>query len=82
MQTSRHFSHLNLQQAVAQRIEAIAAELAELRQAGQLQIDISPSDLFYIEALGYTIDFSTGQLMQIEPPGPACTAAVEPAAQA
>ena len=71
MITSLHFSQLNLQQEVAQRIDAIAAELAELRQAGELQIEISPSDLFYIEALGYTVDLSSGLLSRAEQTAPA-----------
>jgi hypothetical protein len=34
--------------------------LDELREIGALHIEITASDLFYLEALGFIVEFTTG----------------------
>lgn len=62
MTTPVHFTQIDIGQAVTARIAHIADELAEHREAGELQIDISAPTLFYLEALGYMVDFMTGMV--------------------
>lgn len=62
MTTAVHFTQIDIGQAVTARIDCISDELAEHREAGELQIDIPASALFYLEALGYMVDFTTGMV--------------------
>lgn len=62
MTTAVHFTQIDIGQAVVARIAHIADELAEYHEAGELHIDITPSALFYLEALGYIVDFTTGMV--------------------
>jgi hypothetical protein len=62
MTTTVHFTQIDIGQAVAARIDSIADALAEYRESGELQIDIPASALFYLEALGYMVDFTTGMV--------------------
>lgn len=63
MQATLHFTQVDIQAEIADRAARISQELATLRRDGDLQVDISPQDLFYLEALGYLVDFSTGLLV-------------------
>ncbi|MCB9140459.1 MAG: hypothetical protein H6642_19170 [Caldilineaceae bacterium] len=63
MQATLHFTQVDIQAEIADRVARISQELATLRRDGDLQVDISPQDLFYLEALGYLVDFSTGLLV-------------------
>ncbi len=67
MATQLHFTQIDVEQEITSRIQTIANELAELRAAGELQIKISSSTLFYLEALGYMVDFSTGLVTEETP---------------
>ena len=62
MTTTVHFTQIDIGQAVAARIAHIADELAEHQEAGELHINLTPSTLFYLEALGYVVDFTTGMV--------------------
>ena len=57
-----HFSQIDIEQEVTSQIQSRAADLAELRELGELTINITASTLFYLEALGYVVDFSTGMV--------------------
>ena len=48
---------------IAAHMARIAQELDTLQRDGGLQVDISPQDLFYLEALGYLVDLSTGTVV-------------------
>ena len=63
MQTTLHFTQIDIQAEIATRVARIAQELATLRRDGDLLVDISPQDLFYLEALGYLVDLSTGMVV-------------------
>ena len=73
MNTHLHYTEINVQQEVARRMIAITAELNELREVDGLHIAISASDLFYLEALGYVVDFSTGFVRRIDGQAPTVT---------
>lgn len=60
MSTPLHFLQIDIDQEITSRIQTISNELVELRTAGELKIKITSSTLFYLEALGYVVDFSTG----------------------
>lgn len=60
MTTQLHYSQIDIQHAVARHILGIASELDELRQSGELHIDIAAADLFHLEALGFIVDLTTG----------------------
>jgi hypothetical protein len=60
MTTDIHFSQLDIEREVTSQIQSRAADLAELRELGELTINITASALFYLEALGYMVDFATG----------------------
>lgn len=60
MTTQLHFTQIDLDQEITSRIQAISNELATLHAAGEIQIKITSSTLFYLEALGYMVDFTTG----------------------
>ena len=62
MQATLHFTQVDIQAEIADRVARISQELATLRRDGDLQVDISPQDLFYLEALGYLVDLSTGSV--------------------
>lgn len=62
MTTTVHFTQIDIGQAVAARIAHISDELAEHREAGELCINITAAALFYLEALGYIVDFTTGMV--------------------
>jgi len=62
MTTHIHFSQIDIEQEVTSQIHSRAADLAELRETGELTINITASTLFYLEALGYVVDFSTGMV--------------------
>ena len=62
MTTPVHFTQIDIGQAVEAKIDRITAELAEYHEAGELHIGISASALFYLEALGYVVDFTTGMV--------------------
>lgn len=60
MTTHIHFSQIDIEQEVTSKIHSLATDLAELRETGELTINITASTLFYLEALGYMVDFATG----------------------
>ena len=60
MHTTLHFTQIDIQAEIAAHVARIAQELDTLRREGDLEVDISPQDLFYLEALGYLVDLSTG----------------------
>ena len=62
MTTQIHFSQIDFYDEIANRIQSISDELAELRATGELKIKITSSTLFYLEVLGYEVDFSTGMV--------------------
>lgn len=62
MTTHIHFSQIDIEQEVTSQIQSRAGDLAELRETGELTINITASTLFYLEALGYVVDFSTGMV--------------------
>ena len=62
MTTDIHFSQIDIEREVTSQIQSRAADLAELRELGELTINITASTLFYLEALGYVVDFSTGMV--------------------
>lgn len=57
-----HFSQIDIRHKVAERIAQIEDELAKLRDTGTLRICIDAETLFYFEALGYMVDFTTGEV--------------------
>ena len=63
MQTTLHFTQIDIQAEIATRVERISQELATLQRDDELLVDISPQDLFYLEALGYLVDLSTGNVV-------------------
>ena len=63
MQTTLHFTQIDIQAEIATRVARISQELATLQRDGELLVDISPQDLFYLEALGYLVDLSTGNVV-------------------
>lgn len=63
MNSQPHFTQINIQQEMQQRIACMASELDALRQTGELRIEISATDLFHLEALGYVVDFTTGMIV-------------------
>ena len=64
MQPTLHFTQIDIQADIAARVARIAQELATLQRDGDLLVDISPQDLFYLEALGYLVDLSTGNVVR------------------
>ena len=60
MNASLHFSQINVPQAVACRLAAIEAELAELHQSEPHIVSIAAEELFHLEALGCLVDLTTG----------------------
>lgn len=60
MSTQLHFTQIDIDQEINSQIQRISDELAALRAAGEIKIKITSSTLFYLEALGYMVDFSTG----------------------
>jgi len=60
--TPTHFTQIDIKRKVAERITQIAVELAQLREAGVLRVRIDAITLFYLEALGYMVDFTTGEV--------------------
>ena len=63
MQPTLHFTRIDIQAEITARVARISQELATLRRDGDLLVDISPQDLFYLEALGYLVDLSTGNVV-------------------
>ena len=63
MQTTLHFTQIDIQAEIAAHVARISRELATLQRDGELLVDISPQDLFYLEALGYLVDLSTGMVV-------------------
>ena len=63
MQTALHFTQIDIQGEITDLVARISQELATLRRDGDLLVDISPQDLFYLEALGYLVDLSTGNVV-------------------
>ena len=63
MQTTLHFTQIDIQAEIAARVARISQELATLQRDDGLHVDISPQDLFYLEALGYLVDLSTGMVV-------------------
>lgn len=57
-----HFSQINIEQEVTSKIQSLDTDLTELWEAGELTIDIPASTLFFLEALGFVVDFSTGMV--------------------
>lgn len=55
-----HFTQIDIEQEITSKIQSIATDLAQLREAGELKI--TSSTLFYLEALGYVVDFTTGMV--------------------
>lgn len=64
MTTHIHFSQIDIEREVTSKIQSLATDLAELWEAGELTINITASTLFYLEALGYIVDFSTGMVIR------------------
>ncbi|MEZ4678190.1 MAG: hypothetical protein R2932_28635 [Caldilineaceae bacterium] len=62
MTTPIHFSQIDIDQEIAGRLQRISDELAQLRTTGELKIKITSSTLFYLEALGYLVDLTTGMV--------------------
>lgn len=75
MQTNLQYSQINIQHEVARHIQGIASELDELRQSGELHIDIAASDLFHLEALGFIVDLTTGWVTRPDRPAIVVTTA-------
>lgn len=67
MTTPLHFSQIDIDQEITSQIQFISDELAVLCAAGELQIKITSSTLFYLGALGYLVDFSTGLVTKETP---------------
>ncbi|MCA9362253.1 hypothetical protein KC906_02670 [Candidatus Kaiserbacteria bacterium] len=67
MTAQLHFTQIDIDQEITSRIQTISDELTELRAAGELKIKITSSTLFYLEALGYMVDFSTGMVTKDVP---------------
>ena len=67
MTTQLHFTQIDIDQAITSRIQRISDELAMLRADGELPIKITSSTLFYLEALGYMVDFTTGLVTKETP---------------
>jgi hypothetical protein len=63
MHTTLHFTQIDIQAEIAAHVARIAQELDTLQRDGDLHVDISPQDLFYLEALGYLVDLSTGAVV-------------------
>ena len=63
MQTTLHFTQIDIQAEITDRVARISQELATLQREDGLHVDISPQDLFYLEALGYLVDLSTGTVV-------------------
>jgi len=57
-----HFTQIDIKRKVAERIAQIEVELAQLRGSGVLRVRIDAITLFYLEALGYMVDFTTGEV--------------------
>lgn len=57
-----HFAQIDIRHKVSERIAQIEDELAKLRDTGALSICIDAETLFYFEALGYLVDFTTGEV--------------------
>lgn len=55
-----HFSQIDIRHKVSERIAQLENELAKLSDTGTLRICIDAETLFYFEALGYMVDFTTG----------------------
>ena len=60
MTTPIHFTQIDVDQEITTKIQQIANELAQLRAASELKINITSSTLFYLEALDYVVDLETG----------------------
>ena len=63
MQPTLLFTQIDIQAEIAARVARISQELATLCRDDDLHVDISPQDLFYLEALGYLVDLSTGMVV-------------------
>ena len=57
-----HFSQIDIEQEATSKIQSIATDLSQLRAVGEIAINITASTLFYLEALGFVVDFSTGMV--------------------
>ena len=62
MSKQQHFNQIDIQTELRWRICDIAQELDELRSSGESITTISATDLFYLEALGYQVDLTTGSV--------------------
>jgi len=62
MNAQLHFSQIEIEQEITSKIQQITVELAQLREAGEFPIELTGSTLFYLEALGYMVDFATGMV--------------------
>jgi len=62
MTTPIHFTQIDVDQEITSKIQLIASEIAQLRADGEIQINVTSSTLFYLEALGYLVNFSTGMV--------------------
>lgn len=65
MTTPIRFTQIDVDQEITTKIQQIANELAQLRAAGELKINITSSTLFYLEALAYVVDLETGMAAQV-----------------
>ena len=65
MTTPIHFTQIDVDQEITTKIQQIANELAQLRTAGELKINITSSTLFYLEALDYVVDLETGMATKV-----------------
>ena len=63
MKTTLHFTRIDIQAEITARVARITQELETLQRDEGLFVDISPQDLFYLEALGYLVDLSTGNVV-------------------
>ena len=68
MTTPIHFTQIDVDQEITTKIQQIANELAQLRAAGELRINITSSTLFYLEALDYVVDLETGMATKMSDP--------------
>lgn len=53
-----------IQEVLAGLEAAVAADLDELRQAGEAIIEVDPRTLLLLENCGYMVDLSTGALLR------------------